>query len=101
MHLLYVDDSGSVRNPEEDFFGLAGIAIYETRLYHLIAALDRVVTDFGLDLGEAHQIELHGSAMYSGRKEFYSVKRAERERMINAALSVITDRRATRFDYYG
>ena len=75
MHLLYVDDSGSAGNPEENFFVLAGVAIYETRLYHLITALDRVVSEFGLELEEAHQIELHGSAMHSGRKEFYPIKR--------------------------
>jgi hypothetical protein len=94
MHLLYVDDSGSAGDPQERFFVLAGVAVFERRLYHLITALDQVVEGFGLDLEEAHQIELHGSAMYSGHKDFHSIKRAERETMIHAALDVIADKRA-------
>jgi hypothetical protein len=75
MHVLYVDDSGSAGNPKENYFVLAGVAIFERRLYHLITALDRVVAGFGLD--ESHEIELHGTTMYNGRKEFYPVKRPE------------------------
>jgi Protein of unknown function (DUF3800) len=92
MHVLYVDDSGSAGNPKENYFVLAGVAIFERRLYHLITALDRVVAGFGLD--ESREIELHGTTMYNGRKEFYPVKRPEREKMIHDALGVITDRRA-------
>ena len=88
MHVLYVDDSGSAGNPNEKFFVLAGIAVFERRLYHLITDLDRVVAAFGL--GDAHEIELHGTTMYNGRKEFYSPKRPEREKMIHDALGTTT-----------
>src|SRR5262245_45814205 len=92
MHVLYVDDSGSAGNPNETFFVLAGVAVFEARLYHFITALDQVVE--GFNLGDAHEIELHGTTMYGGRKEFHPAKRPDREKMIHSALSVITDRRA-------
>ena len=91
MHILYVDNSGSASNPTERFFVLAGVAAFERRLYHFITALDKVVETFGL--GDVHEVELHGTAMYNGRKEFRAIKdRAEREKMIQSALGVIIDR---------
>jgi hypothetical protein len=93
MHFLYVDDSGSASNPNERFFVLAGVAVFERRLYHLITALDRVVEEFGL--GDAHEIELHGTTIYNGRKVFYPIKRPEREKMIHNVLGTIVSRRTT------
>ena len=34
MYLLYLDGSGSVRNPNERHFVLAGIAVFERQIYH-------------------------------------------------------------------
>jgi hypothetical protein len=47
MHLLYVDDSGSVGNPNEAHFILGGVAVFERGIYHVIKALDEVVAKFG------------------------------------------------------
>jgi hypothetical protein len=80
------------RNPQEAFFVLAGVAMFERSLYHFISSLDQVVERFGLP--DPSTVELHGSAMYNGRKEFGSIMRPEREKMIHDALGVITDRRA-------
>jgi hypothetical protein len=89
MHILYVDDSGSAGNTKENYFVLAGVALFERRLYHLIRAVDRVVAAFGF--ADPHEIEIHGTAMYSGRKEFYPIKRPDREKMIHEAISLLTD----------
>ncbi len=90
MHLLYVDDSGSVGNPNEAHFILGGVAIFERGVYHVIKALDDVVAKFGLG-GNPHDVELHGNVMYQGRAEpWYRVHRTDRERMIKAALKVIS-----------
>lgn len=87
MHVLYVDDSGSASNTNEKFFILAGVAVFERRLYHLISALDKVVAEFRLP--DQNDIELHGSSMYNGRKEFAPLHRPDREKMIHSALGVI------------
>ena len=55
MHLLYVDNSGSVSNANERYLALAGVAVFERRLFHLISAVDDVVSGFGL--GDSHEIE--------------------------------------------
>jgi hypothetical protein len=94
MHPLYVDDSGSVGNPEETHFILGGVAIFERGVYHVIKALDDAVAQFGLG-GNPHDIELHGTHMYQGRIEpWRSLKRPDREMMIRAALGVIPAQRA-------
>ncbi|MGF9693207.1 DUF3800 domain-containing protein [Rhizobium sp. 0TCS1.26] len=86
MHILYVDDSGHVENPDERYFVLGGVSIFERSIYHLIKAVDDCVAAFGLGPGD--DIELHGSPMYSGRGALWrSIReRAHRERMINDAL---------------
>ncbi|MGN7292118.1 DUF3800 domain-containing protein [Rhizobium sp. SAFR-030] len=86
MHILYVDDSGHVENPDERYFVLGGVSIFERSIYHLIKAVDDCVAAFGLGPGD--DIELHGSPMYSGRGALWrSIReRAQRERMINDAL---------------
>ncbi len=94
MHLLYVDDSGSVGNASETHFILGGVAIFERGIYHVIKALDDVVAGFGLG-GNPHDIELHGNEMYNGRSNpWSSVKRSVREQMIKAALNVIVTQRS-------
>jgi hypothetical protein len=87
MHILYVDDSGHVENPNERHFVLGGISVFERGIYHAIRAADECVTNFGL--GEAGEIELHGSPMYNGRDGVWrSVKeRSKREQMIKNALA--------------
>ena len=39
MYLLYLDGSGSVKNPTERHFVLAGVAVFERQIYHLISKL--------------------------------------------------------------
>lgn len=94
MHLLYVDDSGSVGNATEEYFILGGVAVFERGIYHVIQALDKVVTDFNLG-GNALDVELHGTDIYNGRSDpWRSIKRAEREKMIAAALAVVKAQRS-------
>lgn len=67
LFILYIDGSGSVKNPNENHFVLAGVAVPEGQIFHLIRALDDLVGTFGL--GDPNEIELHGSPMYNGRGE--------------------------------
>lgn len=95
MHILYVDDSGSADNPNDRFFVLAGISVFERGLYHLIKAVDTLVASF--DLGDPDEIELHGSPMYSGRSGVWHTirDRSQRERMIVQALTLLSANRAS------
>jgi hypothetical protein len=94
MYILYIDDSGSVANANEQYFVLAGLAVYEKTIFHLIDQSDKCVADF--QLGDEGDIELHATDIYGGRgfpwKQIKS--RPEREGMIQSVMKIITDQRS-------
>ncbi len=89
VFILYIDGSGSVSNPNDRHFVLAGVAVFERQIYHLITELDKVVGSFGL--GAVDQVELHGSPMYNGKGSPWKSlpQRSIRESMILSALGVL------------
>lgn len=95
MYILYVDDSGSVANANEKFFVLAGVAVYERALYHLIEATDNCVRTFGI--GDENDIELHATDIYGGRGTPWSSVKSKppREQMMYQVLDLIASQRAS------
>ena len=90
MYLLYLDGSGSVKNPTERHFVLAGVAVFERQIYHLISKFDSFVTS--LNLGDAHRVELHASVMANGSKApWKGIVRKERLRVIESGLKMLDD----------
>ncbi|MDE0658668.1 MAG: DUF3800 domain-containing protein [Gammaproteobacteria bacterium] len=88
MYLLYLDDSGSVKNPGERYFVLAGISVFERQIYHLITSADAYVATID-PLGEA---ELHGSVMNKGgRSPWKGMPRKERLAAIEGGLNILRD----------
>lgn len=88
MYLLYVDESGSVRNPTERHFVLAGVAVFERQIYHLISHADRLVAQWGL--GSVHDVELHASVMANGsRSPWKGIVRNKRLEAIRDALDLL------------
>ena len=65
MHVLYVDDSGSVSDHTQQYFVLGAVAVFERGIYHLMKSVDDCVT--GFNLGDPQDIELHATDMYGGR----------------------------------
>lgn len=65
MHLLYVDESGSVPDPAQQYFVLAGVSVFERKTHWVEQKLNEVASRF--DDEDPHNIELHGSPMRSGR----------------------------------
>lgn len=93
MHILYVDESGSVGNPNEQFFILAGVSVFERGLYHQMKEIDDLVG--GLGLGDAQEIELHGNVMYQGHEPpWRSMKRVDREIILRRALATLGPKKA-------
>ncbi|MFA6967007.1 MAG: DUF3800 domain-containing protein [Bosea sp. (in: a-proteobacteria)] len=91
MHLLYLDDAGSVGNPQERFFILAGVALFERQTYHLERQMDEVASRFGSPQPKA--LELHGNQMLAGRNFWRNVPKADRRRAIADGLSAIRNLR--------
>ncbi|MDR1462601.1 MAG: DUF3800 domain-containing protein [Azoarcus sp.] len=65
MHLFYVDDSGSVTDPSQKYFVLAGVAVFERKTHWIEQVLNDVAMRFSP--ADPYAIELHGSPMRAGR----------------------------------
>ena len=88
MYLAYVDDSGSVKNPNETYFILGGVSVHERQVFHLITRLDGFVKS--LNLGPPEDIELHASVIANGKKApWKGVPRKARLQIIEDALAIV------------
>lgn len=64
MYLLYLDDSGSIDDPNSEFFVLAGVCIFERQTHWLEQHLTKIASRFHPTHPE--NIELHASVMRGG-----------------------------------
>lgn len=88
MRLVYIDGSGSVRNPAETYFVLGGVSVFERQIYHLIKQTDEFVES--LNLGPSEDVELHASVMANGRKApWKGIPRMRRLQIIEDALEIL------------
>ena len=67
MYLLYVDESGNPKNPNDEYFVLGSVAIYETRAYHLSRAIDEVQEKWFPSSSES--IEFHAAEIFNRKCE--------------------------------
>ncbi len=84
MHLLYLDESGSVSDPSQKYFVLAGVAVFERAAHWVEQKLNDVAAQFNAD--NPYAIELHGSPMRSGREGWKSWPLPKRLQAIHDAL---------------
>jgi hypothetical protein len=66
MHLLYLDESGSVADPNQGYFVLAGVAVYERKTHWIEQQLNGIAARFSP--ADPYAMELHGSPMRSGKE---------------------------------
>ena len=93
MYLLYIDGSGSVKDPKEEYFILGGVSVFERQIFHLIKHIDEFVES--LNLGSPEDIELHASVMANGReKPWKGVPRKTRLQIIEDALGILRSYRS-------
>lgn len=64
MHLLYVDHSGEPSDPNQPWFVLAGISVFERQGYWIAQELDKIASRF--DPADPGTIEFHGNPMRQG-----------------------------------
>lgn len=62
MYLLYLDDSGSLTTPNDPYYVLAGVAVFERVAYFLHQSLDEVARSLFPD---APETELHASEIWA------------------------------------
>jgi len=85
MYLLYLDESGSVKDASQQYFVLAGIALFERQPHWLAEKLEAIAAR--IDPADPGSVELHGAPMLNGHGMWKNVPRADRIALIQEALS--------------
>lgn len=90
MHLLYLDDSGSVGNVNEQYLVLGGVSVFETQASWITQRLDSLAQT--IDPGDPHGVEFHASETYARRSEpWKNFNREEARGTIKSVLDVLAD----------
>jgi len=87
MHLLYLDDSGSVGNAADRHIILAGIAVFERLPFWFSQRLDQIAQRVWPDGWE--NLEFRGSDIFAGRKQWRGIWKETREQAYIDALHAI------------
>jgi hypothetical protein len=88
MYLLYADESGSVGDPKQQFFVLAGFCVFERQGYWFAQKLDEVAARF--NPADPASVELHGNPMNSGKGIFRRFTKGDRATAIEDALKIFS-----------
>lgn len=87
MYLLYLDDSGSTSNANEEYVVLGGISVFEPQVHHLTQELDTIAAR--INPSDPDSVEFHASEVYSGRVSPWStLNRDDRRGVIKEVLGV-------------
>jgi hypothetical protein len=85
MYLLYADESGALTDPNQQFFILAGVAVFERHTHWIEEKLIDIAKRFKPE--EPFDIEFHGSPMRSGKDDWRGIPPTDR---LNAAKDVLS-----------
>jgi len=91
MHILYLDDSGSVNNPDENYFVLGGVCVPEKSLRWLSYQLEQLAAS--IDKTNPRSVEFHASEIFSGRRAPWNrfTNRPDRISILKSVLCVLDD----------
>jgi|ADurb_Total_1113_FD_contig_123_6921_length_3735_multi_3_in_1_out_0_4 hypothetical protein len=85
MYLLYLDDSGSVNNPKEEYLVLGGLAIYEAQADWFTRSLDSLAET--INPSDPRSVEFHASEIFARRSApWNNYSREEAQGIIKAVL---------------
>jgi len=87
MHLLYLDDSGSVKNAADKYIILAGLSLFETKTHWMEQELDKLATE--LSPNNPHDLEFRGSDIFNGKKLWRKIDKIKRIETYKKALAII------------
>lgn len=91
MHFLYLDDSGSAKNPQDQHFVLAGISLLSSQIDYLSRSLDDVLVRIGVPEDRVDEVEFHGTHMLPGKGYWRQFPKQDRKAYIRHALACIRD----------
>lgn len=86
MYLLYLDESGNENDPNDRYFVLGGVALFERQTYFLSQSLDQVQEKFFPN----HQpIPFHASEMRSGKDLWRKIAPETRQKILGEVSQAI------------
>lgn len=85
MHLLYLDDSGSASNPQEEYLVLGGVAVFEAQVDFITRQLDALAEQICPEAPRS--VEFHASEIFSRRSAPW--KTMSRDEAIGTIKSVL------------
>lgn len=88
MHILYLDDSGAVKNPADNHIILAGLAVFERVPHWFSRSLDNLAKDIWPT--DPEHLEFRGVDILSGRKQWRGVNRDRRTAAYQEALTILS-----------
>lgn len=96
MHLLYLDDSGSVSDKIDRYVVLAGFCVNEKQTHWIDKGMNDLVRPFAGD--DVYAWEFHGTDMRDkGRKIWRTIPYDQRKEVLVSALSLITEKKLRLF----
>lgn len=88
MHLLYLDDAGSVANRNEEYLVLGGLSLFEAQAHWLTQQLDRLAES--IDPDQPLSVEFHASEIFSRRTRPWKGMTADEARgVLKAVLRIV------------
>jgi hypothetical protein len=84
MYLLYLDDSGSVRNASDRHIILAGVAVFERLPHWFSSRLDAIAQRVWPQ--DPHGIEFRGADIFGGKKHWRGLQKVPRINVYREAL---------------
>lgn len=90
MHLLYLDDSGSAPNRNEQYFILGGLSVFEAQAHWFTKELDTLAES--IDPKNPQSVEFHASEIFSRRNApWKGMSREEAKGIIKSVLKILAD----------
>jgi hypothetical protein len=87
MHLLYLDDSGSAANQNEEYVVLGGVSLFEAQVDWITRELDKLAES--IDPKDPQAVEFHASEIFNGRiHPWDKMKPDDRRGIIKAVLNI-------------
>jgi hypothetical protein len=86
MYLLYLDESGNENDPQDQYFVLGGIALFERQTFFLVNAIEAVQERF---FPNNQPIPFHASEIRSGRNFWRKVAPEKRRAVLQAICDAI------------
>lgn len=76
MYLMYTDESGSLTDPDQHFFILSGIAVFDRRTHWIEQEMNTIAERFRPM--DPFSIEFHGSPMRAGKQDWKGIPPTDR-----------------------